>query len=176
MNPESDARDLRQRAESRAPDPVRRSDQQVDPVRLLHELQVHQIELEIQNEDMLLANQELDALRMKYQALFEAAPVGYLMLSTDGVVSECNPEALKMLGREPGAVLGAVLQPCFDLQGQVSFSHLLSQVRARGRSGANGLLLMRPHGAPICVRAEARLVDLPQRCILLALMDVSALK
>ena len=67
---------------------------------LLHELQVHQIELEMQNEELRRAQLELEISNTKYFDLFEFAPVGYLTLSDKGLILEANLTASKMLGVE----------------------------------------------------------------------------
>ncbi|MEI8354686.1 MAG: hypothetical protein WCG31_01095, partial [Deltaproteobacteria bacterium] len=54
----------------------------------LHELQVHQIELEIQNLELLRTQVELDAARTRYYDLFDLAPVGYLSLGKNGLILE----------------------------------------------------------------------------------------
>jgi PAS domain S-box-containing protein len=64
---------------------------------LLHELQVHQIELEMQNDELRRVQQELDASRVKYFDLFDLAPVGYLTLSEKGIILEVNLTATTML-------------------------------------------------------------------------------
>ncbi|MBA4410777.1 MAG: hypothetical protein C0397_15300 [Odoribacter sp.] len=73
---------------------------QHDPQRLIHELEVHQIELELQNEELQLAKQELDESREKYFDLYDLAPVGYLTLTESGIICHANLTAAKMLGVE----------------------------------------------------------------------------
>lgn len=67
---------------------------------LLHELRVHQIELEMQNEELRRAHIALDTSRAHYIDLYDFAPVGYLTLNTDGIIIEINLTAAKMLGVE----------------------------------------------------------------------------
>ena len=66
--------------------------------RLLHELQVHQIELEMQNEELRLANEEMNALQARYFDLYDLAPVGYLTIDESGRIKESNIAAATMLG------------------------------------------------------------------------------
>ncbi len=93
--------DLRMRAEEEAKllekeDPASLS---VEEARgLLHELRVHQIELEMQNEELRRAQVALDGLRARYFDLYEMAPVGYVTVSEDGVIREANLRASTMLG------------------------------------------------------------------------------
>ncbi|MBT6230895.1 MAG: PAS domain-containing protein, partial [Candidatus Scalindua sp.] len=73
---------------------------EADVRKLAHELQVHQIELEMQNEELRKSQQELEDSRDKYSRLYDFAPIGYFTISDDGVIMEANLTGAKMLGVE----------------------------------------------------------------------------
>jgi len=91
---------LRQRAEEKFSQ-IAAVSQPTSPLeieQLLHELRVHQIELEIQNEEMRRVQVELDTERAAYFELYDMAPVGYLTLSETGLIKRTNLAATTMLG------------------------------------------------------------------------------
>ena len=65
---------------------------------VLYELQVHQIELEMQNEELRRAQLALEAARSQYGDLFEFAPIGYFLLDTHGLILEVNLTGATLLG------------------------------------------------------------------------------
>ena len=65
---------------------------------VLHELRVHQIELEMQNEELRRAQEELEASRARYFDLYNLAPIGYLTLSDKGLITETNLTAAALFG------------------------------------------------------------------------------
>jgi PAS domain S-box-containing protein len=108
--PQRGADELRHRAEALvdnlsgdAPAPISAE----DVAALLHELAVHQIELEMQNEELRAAQLGLDEQREKYYDLFDLAPVGYLTLSDTGIVVDANLTAIHLLGVERQVLIGA---------------------------------------------------------------------
>ena len=80
-----------------------------ETLRILHELQVHQIELEMQNEEMGRAQAELNAARTRYFDLYDLAPVGYVTVSEQGVILEANLTAATLLGVARGTLVKLLL-------------------------------------------------------------------
>ncbi|MGO9951258.1 MAG: ATP-binding protein [Dissulfurispiraceae bacterium] len=99
--------DLRRRAEKvmlkqhLATDKIPPDDMQ----RVVHELRVHQIELEMQNEELSFAQLELEASREKYFDLYNLAPVGYITLNEKGIITEANLTAAVLLGQDRSHLL-----------------------------------------------------------------------
>jgi PAS domain S-box-containing protein len=75
-------------------------------VQLLHDLKVHQIELELQNEELRNAQFQLDTERARYFDLYDLAPIGYCTLSEQGLILEANLTAANLLGEARGALIG----------------------------------------------------------------------
>jgi diguanylate cyclase (GGDEF)-like protein/PAS domain S-box-containing protein len=93
---------LRARAKAKiaSSTPIDDSLSQQDMGKLLHELQIHQIELEMQNEELQQAHSALEVARDRYIDLYEFAPVGYLTLTTAGMIAEINLTGVALLGVE----------------------------------------------------------------------------
>ena len=72
----------------------------MDSDQLIHELQVHQIELEMQNEELRRVQLELEESRSKYFSLFDLAPVGYFTLDENSLILEANLTSAELLALE----------------------------------------------------------------------------
>lgn len=102
-----------------------------DALKLLHELQVHQVELDLQQEQMRSIQRELTEDLTRYRSFFESAPVACIAVGPDGVIMEGNAAAAGLLddtaewrGRRIDAWLTAASRP--------SLLALLEQLRAGG--------------------------------------------
>lgn len=73
---------------------------------LLHELQVHQIELELQNEELRNSQLALEEHRARYMRLYHNAPVGYVVLNAAGIITESNTTFAHMAGTESPHIHG----------------------------------------------------------------------
>jgi signal transduction histidine kinase len=71
-----------------------------ETMKLMHELEVHQIELEMQNEELMLAKELVEVSARKYTELYDFAPTGYFTLSKEGTIIELNLSGANMLGKE----------------------------------------------------------------------------
>ena len=99
-------KDLRRRAESRLADPSGGIEPAADEKtrRLLHDLQVHQIELELQNEELREAQRKLEQSRDRYLDLYHGAPVGYVVTDAAAMILQANKTFSQMLDRDLPAV------------------------------------------------------------------------
>jgi len=101
---------------------------------LLHELQVHQIELEMQNQELREMQQQLEESRDRYADLYDFAPVGYLTLDEDGRVLEANLTAAALFGRERANLIG---KPFISWLAPGESAGLLNHLRQVFRFSAN---------------------------------------
>lgn len=79
---------------------------EADVAVVVHELRVHQVEMEMQNDELRKAQVELEQSRTKYAELFDFAPVGYLVFDPNGLIVESNLTATSLLGVERSRLLG----------------------------------------------------------------------
>lgn len=81
-----------------------------DALKLLHELQTHQVELDIQHEQLLASEHQAIQDLLFYRTLFQSAPVGYFITGLDGHIMDCNPAACELLGLSGDELCGRTLE------------------------------------------------------------------
>jgi len=96
--------------------------------KLLHELQVHQIELEMQNEELRQSQAETKTALARYTDLYDVAPAGYFTLQPDGAITQLNLAGARLLGRERELLTGKRFGAFVSQADLPVFKDLLQQV------------------------------------------------
>ena len=107
--PQIDGADLRSRAEERLGEKTGTSHSpgtKEEPLRLRHELQVHQVELEMQNAELRQARDDLETALEKYTDLYDLAPVGYFTLDRKETIRSVNLTGAGLVGIERSRLVG----------------------------------------------------------------------
>jgi diguanylate cyclase (GGDEF)-like protein/PAS domain S-box-containing protein len=127
-----EARALRQRAENKLKQRLDANHNAAerspaDMLHALHELSVHQIELEIQNDELRRSQLALEISRADYTDLYDQAPVGYVTLNDTGHMLQANLTATKLLGQTRQALLGLALSQFIHRDDQDAYYLLRKQ-------------------------------------------------
>ena len=115
-----------------------------DALALLHELQVHQVELDLQDEELRNTRDELEVTLRRQVALYDHAPVGYLTIDAGTVMHELNLTSARLLGRSREELLGASLNRFLQPRSADDLQALLARVR-EGRLDQPCSLLLQAH-------------------------------
>ena len=118
------------------------------PKRLLHELQVHQIELELQNTELLKARDELEAALGDYTDLYDFAPVGYFSIDETGVILKANLTGAALLGVERSRLIDRCLLLFMAPVSRPIFLNFLEHVFTRPKDECCDVLLLKANGDP----------------------------
>ena len=148
---------------------------EVDVRRLLHELEVHQIELELQNEELMQARAELEAGLSQYVELYDFAPVGYFTSTRNGTIRQVNLVGASLLGMPRGILLNQPLENFVPIEFHPILYDFLDEVfSAQGRKAACELRIRNDkvhprwvHMEGVCsedgLECKAALVDIDER-------------
>ncbi|MGM0644465.1 MAG: hybrid sensor histidine kinase/response regulator [Thermodesulfobacteriota bacterium] len=147
--------ELRYRAEQLIEDQAGNTPEpSADPLELIHELKLHQAELEIQNEELQQAQQALSQIKQEYEDLYEFAPFGYLKLDAKGIIRLANLTAVTLLGTNRRFLLGMG----FSLFVRKGWEHLYSSARDNaietGEKQSTELLIGKDDESALWVRAD----------------------
>jgi two-component system, sensor histidine kinase PdtaS len=158
-----DAAELRRHAEAKLRERKKKAalppTTEADTQRLVHELEVHQIELEMQNDELVRSREELEASRARYFNLFDLAPIGYLTLGETGIVMEANLTAASLLDVERSRLVNKPVTRFIVREDQDIYHlhrRLLFETRERQ---ACELRMTGKDGAPIWVHIEGNAVQ-----------------
>jgi two-component system cell cycle sensor histidine kinase/response regulator CckA len=122
---------------------------------VVHELGVHQIELEMQNEELRRAQEDLEASRSKYSYLYDFAPIGYFTCDRRGVIREINLTGAGLMGYERSLLVGWPIMPHLQSGELDVFTDHLRRVFESKEKQACELKLKRRDGSRVDVRLES---------------------
>lgn len=125
---------------------------------LVHELDVHQTELELQNEELRRAQVELEDARDRLSELYDLAPVGYLAIDAHGVIHQANLAACDMLCVERGRLVNANVCKFVDRDDQDTWYRHRQQVFATDKRQSDDLRFRRENGHIIHAHVQSRLL------------------
>ncbi len=139
------AGELRRRAEGRLRNQSiggARIETKADAQRILHELQVHEIELELQNEQLKQSKAEVDASLERYTDLYDFAPVGYFSVDEQALILDVNLTGAALLGTERSRLTNRRFQLFVAPESRADFNAFLERVFAeQGRQTCEALLM-----------------------------------
>ena len=146
----------------------------MDAQRLLHDLQVHQAELEAQNEELRQAQQALEESRNRYAELYDFAPIGYLAMDDQGAIVQINLTGAAMLGAERARIEGTTFRSYLAGRHVPAFREYLDNVFANTGRMRHTTIITRRDGSIVDVRMESVLAYYDGRVYCLsALIDIS---
>ena len=159
------AAELRRRAEETALKNAVQSPDDIEFLSLdrikktLHELRVHQIELEMQNEELRRAQAELDAARARYFDLYDLAPVGYITITEPGMILEANLTAATLLGSPRGTLARNPISHFILKEDQDSYYLHRKQLFETGKPQAWELRMVKKDGTIFWAHLQATVAE-----------------
>ncbi len=148
------------------------SKEETDTKRLVHELQVHQIELEMQNDELRQAYETAESALKKYIMVFELSLVGYFTLDSDGTICELNFTGAEMLGERRFTLIDSNFKLFVSEDSKPVFNNFFRKVYSSHLKESCEVLLgydKKPLGP---VYMEGVVTEEDQKC-LLSVVDIS---
>ncbi len=173
------ANELRKRAEAKLQE--RKNKATVVPAseeetqRLVHELQVHQIEFEMQNEELIASRAEKELALQQYTDLYDFAPVGYFTLTYDGTIHNANLTGATLLGVEQTELLKRRFEIFISADSLSTFNTFLLKVFESKKKEICEVELKQEGTIPCWVRVEASISENLLECYAMV-MDITERK
>jgi len=178
MSKNRSAEELRRQAEKR----LQKSKQDIatpvtpeEAYRLIQELEIHQIELEMQNEELQQARSELERTLVEYTDLYDFAPVGYFTLDQSGVIINVNLTGSRMLGLERSRISNQNFERFITTEHRPDFSAFLKKVFRNRDQEFIEIVMQKEGGGELYAHLEAAVSESGQECRV-ALLDITVQK
>lgn len=174
----TEAQLLRLKAEEILKEKLKKEQKKVhetDTKKLLHELQVHQIELEMQNEELKKAYETAESALKKYTMLYDFAPMGYFILDSDGSIIDLNFTGADLLGEKRFTLVNHNFKLFISKESQKLFNDFLSKIYS-GTSIESCEVMLSYDNNPLCQVYMEGIVTGDERRCLLSVVDISGFK
>ena len=122
-----------------------------DDKELLHELQVHMVELAMQNEELKSAHEAVEKAKNRYQALYDTVPVCYLTIDKDGMIYEANRTAASRLKVSRGELIGHYFQSFLERESADTLHLFLKKNLPQGKTESFLFRVQPSEGLPIAM-------------------------
>lgn len=143
-----------------------------DTLKLIHELQVHQIELELQNEELLYAKEQAEIATKQYTELYDFAPTGYFTLSKNAQIIKLNLSGAKMLGKERSLLQNSNFGFFVTPETKPIFNLFLENVFNSNRVESCEIILLENNHKSFCIYLTGIAKDNKEECFVTA-MDIT---
>ena len=122
---------------------------------VIHELQIHQIELEMQNEELRMTQVALEESRARYSDLYDFAPVGYFTFTPEALIKEVNLTGSTLLGVARQKLINTRFRKIVTAKDQDLWDQHFLKVLREGEKQTCDLILKRPEGSPFYAGLES---------------------
>lgn len=150
----------------------RRSEELNESLRLRHELQVHQYELERQNAELCKVRDELVTTLEQYTDLYDFAPVGYFTLDRTGTISRVNFTGSGFFGGKRSRLVSSRLEDFFTDEARPAFNAFLERVFTSPAKESCEVAVLKGENGPLFVQVEGLATPSRQECRI-ALIDIT---
>lgn len=143
-----------------------------DDLKLLHELQVHKLELEMQFEELQQAYETLESALKKYTMLYDLAPMGYFSLDKDGMITGLNYTAADMLGEKRIGLINSNFRFFIPEDSLPEFNNFFNKIFSDHEKESCKLILLNNNHHKREVYMEGIVTGEEEEC-LLSVVDIS---
>jgi signal transduction histidine kinase/DNA-binding response OmpR family regulator len=141
-------------------------------LKLIHELEVHQIELKMQNEELALAKENAELVERKYIELYDYAPSGYITLTSNGDINGLNYMASCILGQERSILFGKSFRLYITESSRPMFDELFELVFTSNVKQVCEVIIASKNNGPVYVKIDGVLSQNDEQCFL-TLTDIT---
>lgn len=178
MKKNTNSASLRLKAEKlieEEPSTTRHKLSETETQKLIHELEVHQIELELQNEELLVAKAQADLAAGKYVELYDFSPSGYFTLSREGEILALNLCGSIIIGKERSFIINSMFGFFVTDETKPVFNHFLENVFKSQVKESCEVILPGNNDLPMYVHLSGKVTENGEQC-LMTVIDITEQK